>query len=103
MRPILIEKIKNIKGLHGIECFNGSTPLDLNLKAYNDAIFRGAAMFGGSDCHIESKVGKYATRFPDGINNIDDFIKAVKLKQTTPVMHNGNEYIDIERYLKKVI
>ncbi len=99
----LEEKIRTIKGLHGIECFNGSTPLDLNLKAYNDAIYRGVAMFGGSDCHIESKIGKYATRFPDWVKNLDDFIKAVKLKKTSPVMHNGKEYINIENYLKEVI
>lgn len=99
----LEEKIKTIKGLHGIECFNGSTPMDLNLLAYNDANFRGAAMLGGSDCHVINKVGTYATRFPEGTWTVDDFIRAVKNKQTIPVVYDNGVYTNIEVYLQKVI
>lgn len=99
----LEDKIRTIKGLHGIECFNGSTPMDLNLMAYRDADYRGAAMFGGSDCHVIDKVGRYATHFPEGTFTVEDFIRAVRDRETTPVSYENGHYVDIESYVKKAI
>lgn len=99
----LEDKIRTVKGLHGIECLNGSTPMDLNLMAYEDAAYRGAAMLGGSDCHVIDKVGVYSTHFPDGTRTVEDFIRAVRDKETTPVSYENGRYVDIVSYAKKAI
>ncbi|KMT23156.1 PHP-associated domain-containing protein [Clostridium cylindrosporum] len=96
-------KIRTIKGLHGVECFNGSTPMDLNLIAYNDALQRGVALLGGSDSHVIENIGKYATRFPRGTCTVDDFITAIKNNQTEPVIYENGVYQDMKSYLERVI
>lgn len=99
----LEEKIRTVKGLHGIECFNGSTPMDLNLLAYGDAEFRGAAMLGGSDCHVTDKIGIFATRFPSGVESLEDLIWAIRNRRTSPVEYRDGYYIDINKNNKKAI
>lgn len=99
----LEDRIQTIEGLHGVECFNGSTPMDLNLMAYKDASDRGIAFLGGSDCHVVNKIGKYATYFPEGTFTTEDFIKAVKKGQTMPVIQENGKYIDMDSYLKRLV
>lgn len=99
----LENKIRTVKGLHGVECFNGSTPMNLNLMAYNDAEFRGAAMLGGSDCHEIDKVGVYSTHFPDGIESVEDLIWAIRNRKTSPVVYENGCYTNINKYIRKAI
>ncbi|MEF9934451.1 MAG: PHP domain-containing protein [Clostridium sp.] len=95
----LEDNIKIAENLHGVECLNGSTPKDLNYLAYKVCLERGLATFGGSDSHITKKVGCFATEFLMEINNLNDFIYAVKNKLTRPVMYSENGFVNIENYL----
>lgn len=82
-----------VKGLSGVEAFNGSTPHHHNLTAYRLAKSLGLPVFGASDAHILEKVGHYATQFHGRIENTKDFIEAVKKGHTTPVIATPNGYV----------
>jgi predicted metal-dependent phosphoesterase TrpH len=87
------QKIKRVHGLHGVEAFNGSTPLHHNLQAYHLGTELKLAALGGSDAHTLQQVGKFATYFRTPIRNEADFIEAVKKKSTSPVMLKDYTYI----------
>ena len=84
--------LKEMKGLHGIEVFNGSTNVYHNLKAYRMAVKLGIPAFGASDCHIQGRVGKYVTVFPNGIRDEKDFIEAIKLGDLHPAVFSKDGY-----------
>jgi hypothetical protein len=84
--------IRNVKGLSGIEAFNGSTPHHHNMSAYHLAKELKIPTFGASDAHILEKVGQYATIFPNGIRDTKDFIEAVKDGITTPAVYTEKGY-----------
>lgn len=85
-----------VKGLSGVEAFNGSTPHHHNMSAYRLAKTLGLPVFGASDAHILEKVGHYATQFHGRIRDTKDFIEAVKRGQTTPVIATPNGYIPFD-------
>ncbi len=76
----------------GIEAFNGSTPENLNLKAYHVALELGLPALGGSDAHSREQVGKYATLFPKNTSTVRDLINAVKSKQVFPAFYAKGAY-----------
>lgn len=77
--------IKELSGLHGIETFNGSTTYFGNLQAYHISKKVNLPGLGGSDAHSVERLGKFATRFPNGIRDLKDFIAAVKSGKVFPV------------------
>lgn len=79
--------IRKVRGLSGIEAFNGSTPMHLNMQAYQLAAELGIPTFGASDAHVVEKIGKYATLFPGRIRDVRDFIEAVKHGNTCPAIY----------------
>lgn len=92
--------IKIVKGLSGIEGFNGNTKDYNNLRAYDIAREVKLPVFGASDCHWQKEVGKYATVFPDGIENEKDLIKAIKSGNVYPVVYRNGQYekvIELEK------
>jgi predicted metal-dependent phosphoesterase TrpH len=92
--------IKIVKGLSGIEGFNGNTKNYNNLRACALAMEINLPMFGASDCHWQDEVGKYATVFPDGIKNEKDLIEAIKSGNVYPVVYKNGQYeklIDVEK------
>ena len=84
--------IRELKGLHGIEVFNGSTDVYHNLKAYRLALELGIPAFGASDCHAKERVGKYGTVFPNKIRDEKDFIEAIKLGDLYPAVYSKEGY-----------
>ncbi len=72
-------------GLHGIEAFNGSTDSHNNLRAVKMAEEMGVPLLGASDAHTLNALGKFATFFPDGMQDENDLIAAVKMGQVYPV------------------
>ena len=91
--------IKDLKGLSGIEGFNGNTKAYNNLRACAIAMELNIPIFGASDCHHAHEVGKYATVFPDGIKNEKDLIEAIKSGNVYPVAYKNGSYeklIDFE-------
>ncbi len=88
--------IRSVRGLSGIEAFNGSTPMHLNMQAYQLAAELGIPTLGASDAHVVEKIGKYATVFPGRVRDTRDFIEAVKQGSTFPAMHTERGF---ERFL----
>lgn len=84
--------IRKVRGLSGIEAFNGSTPMHLNMQAYQLAAELGIPTFGASDAHVVEKIGKYATVFPGRVRDARDFIEAVKSGVTCPTMYTENGF-----------
>lgn len=98
---------KNFRGLEdklitanldGIEAFNGSTPMDLNIQALNVAINRKIHATGASDCHVYKKIGVYATHVPDGIESEEELVLAFKNPNSNiyPVAYNNEIYINLK-------
>ena len=84
--------LRNVRGLAGIEAFNGSTPHHHNMTAYHLAKELRIPTFGASDAHITEKIGQYATQFPAVIRDTQDFIEAVKDGITAPVVYTKQGY-----------
>jgi len=84
--------IRTVRGLCGIEAFNGSTPMHHNLHAYDLAEELSIPTFGASDAHIVEKIGKYATFFPGTIRDTQDFIEAVRQGGTCPAIYTDFGY-----------
>jgi len=76
----------------GIEVLNGRTSPQDNLRALKTASEHGMPSFGGSDAHTPEEVGRFATKFPKDIENIQGFIRAINDNDVQPVFHNGQEY-----------
>lgn len=78
-KPLRLELIKGLD-LDGIEVFN--CLLGKNRKAVNLAEKLCLAEIGGSDAHWFGDVGQTATLFPDNCKSVEDYIKAIKKRQT---------------------
>lgn len=90
--------IRDFKGLHGIETFNGSTKPHHNLYAFALALELNLATLAASDCHETEAVGRYCTIFPDWVETEVDFIRAIKEKQVYPAVHINGRYEKINAY-----
>ncbi len=88
--------IKTVKGLSGIEAFNGSTFSHHNLYAYALSSELGIPALGASDAHIVEAIGKYATLFRGNVRDEKDFIEAVKSGRVSPVVYFDGKYEDLD-------
>ena len=50
---------------------------------------------GASDCHVPEKVGIYATRFPDAVATMDDFLRSFRRGLCRPVAYVDGAYVDL--------
>jgi predicted metal-dependent phosphoesterase TrpH len=82
--------------LDGIEGFNGSTPLELNLKACEGALYRDLPVLGGSDAHRLDRVGRYATKFPGQITCMAELVEAIKAGAAKPVYYERGVYREFQ-------
>lgn len=85
-------KINKLSGLTGVEVLNGSTSYKNNLKAYNLSQKLNLPTLGASDAHQSHKIGKYASYFEDSINNMQDFINAIKENRVSPAVYYNDSY-----------
>lgn len=92
--------IRDVKGLSGIEAFNGSTTPHHNLYAYGLAAELGLPSLGASDAHTYEAIGKYATVFPGNIRDERDFIEAIKSNRVCPAVYTDSGYENIDVYDK---
>ncbi len=83
----------DIKGLNGIESFNGNTPWEQNSKAHALGTALHIPCLGGSDAHRTDRLGCYATKFPAGIGDSRDFINAIKAGEVLPVMFDQRKNV----------
>ena len=85
------EEIKRLKGLAGIETFNGNTALSDNRRSYALSSAHKMPAFGGSDAHRTEQIGVYATKFPCFDRSESAFIKAIKSGSVYPVSKESPE------------
>jgi len=72
-------KIKGpVEGVHTVETLNGGSRDGENEQALEYAEKFGWKRIGGSDSHIVSHIGRFATRFEDALTNIDDLVDALR-------------------------
>jgi hypothetical protein len=86
------ETIRTVKGLAGLEGFNGNTDWKSNLKACRLAKELGLPLFGASDAHHQHEVGKYATYFDWAITDERNFIEAIKAGAVRPAVYEKGRF-----------
>ncbi|SET28472.1 hypothetical protein SAMN05660297_01913 [Natronincola peptidivorans] len=86
---------RKLQGFWGIEAYNGSTPPHHNLLAQQLSMELNLPALGGSDAHHLQQVGKYATKFPDGIRDEQDLIQAIMAREVSPVAFSNGVYQSI--------
>lgn len=69
----------------GIECFNAANPDYQNALGYEYGKEHGFLMTGGSDIHSVTQPDMGGTSFPYKISSIEEFVKAFKAGDGTPV------------------
>jgi predicted metal-dependent phosphoesterase TrpH len=67
-----------VDGVKIVETLNGGSREGENEQAIEYAERHGWNCIGGSDSHIVSHIGRYATRFDDDLSNIDDLLTALR-------------------------
>jgi predicted metal-dependent phosphoesterase TrpH len=67
-----------VEGVQIVETLNGGSREGENEQALRYASKYGWNCIGGSDSHIVSHIGRYATRFEDKLENIDDLVAALE-------------------------
>lgn len=92
----LEEKLKDVKGLTGVEVLNGSTPHHDNKKAFKYCTELGLMPIGASDAHELNQLGKYATWFPNMVYTLNDFVAEIKKGISKAAIFDGNEYKIVE-------
>ena len=67
-----------VEGVHTVETLNGGSREGENEQAAEYADRFGWNRTGGSDSHIVSHIGRFATQFEDALTNIDDLVTALQ-------------------------
>lgn len=74
-----------MKGINGIEAWNGNTDAEANEKAARAAAAAGLPALGGSDAHDASRIGTFATAFSVRIHDVRSLADAIKAGACEPV------------------
>lgn len=93
----LKDNLYTIQGLAGIEGYNGSTDEKNNLKAVESAKKLGIQVVGSSDAHHQVAVGRFATKLPFPVKNVDELIKAIKTNKCVPIVYEDGTYKEIKK------
>lgn len=88
----LEDKLRIVKGLHGVEVLNGSTPMNLNQEALRYCRELNLKAIGASDAHVKENVAKYVTWLPEKVYNLKDFVSQLHQCETRPAIWNGSSY-----------
>ena len=92
------ENLGVVKGLHGVEVLNGSTPMEVNRIALRWCRDLGLQPIGASDAQVIKQIGKYATWLPERVDNLKDFIAQLRSRPTKPAIFNGIDYDVVEDF-----
>ena len=92
----LENNLNTIRGLAGIEGFNGNTDKLSNLKAFETAKKLGMQAVGSSDAHHQHAVGRFATKLPFTVTNVAELIRAIKTNECVPMIYVDGIYKEIE-------
>lgn len=94
----LEENLGWVKGLHGVEVLNGSTPMETNRIALKWCRELGLQPIGASDAHVIKQIGKYATWLPEKVDNLADFIDLLRSRPVKPAIFNGIGYDVVDEF-----
>ena len=109
--PLMSDAIRdNVSLLDGVEAFNGGASAQENLLAYEFASENKLPVFGGSDAHHESRIGRFVTDFATPVKDEKDFIRAVTRARTikkefvsiNALLHKGTDYVPAYMYEKRL-
>ena len=79
-----------VEGVQIVETLNGGSREGENEQALEYAEKFGWHRVGGSDSHIVSHIGRFATQFEDGLSNIDDLVAALQNGRFDAIQPNLN-------------
>ena len=94
----LEDNLRTVKGLHGVEVLNGSTPMDLNRTALQYCRELELKAIGASDAHVPQNVAKYVTWLPEKVNTLNDFVAQLHQCETRPAIWNGSSYDVVTKF-----
>ena len=92
--------VRGLTALTGVECFNGSTAPEDNLKALETARELGLAQLGGSDAHSTERLGRFATRFDGPVRDEGDLIRLIRARACEPVAWDGGAFVPAEPWVR---
>ena len=82
----------------GVEIYNAANDDNMNALAYCYAKELGVPMSAGSDIHFFYDGPKGGMMFDDRIDNIEDYVKAVKAGKGLPVVVSKGKAVSVEKY-----
>ncbi len=88
------ERLGPVDGIGTIETYNGGSREGENELSVEFAESRGWRQIGGSDSHIVSHIGRYATRFEDEIDDIGSLVAALESGRFEPIQPSPPETSD---------
>ena len=94
----LEERLRDVRGLHGIEVLNGSTSLEANRKALRYCRELGCKPIGASDAHVEGQIGRYVTWLPRTVHTLEEFIAQLHAGCTRPARWTGQGYELVDEF-----
>ena len=94
----LEHRLREVRGLHGVEVLNGSTSLEANREALRYCRELGLKPIGASDCHVPENIAKYVTWLPDTVTTLEDFVAQLHAAPTLPARWNGTGYDVLEDF-----
>lgn len=94
----LEHRLREVRGLHGVEVLNGSTSLKANREALRYCRELGLKPIGASDCHVPENIAKYVTWLPETVTALADFVAQLHAGPTLPARWNGSGYDVLEEF-----
>lgn len=94
----LEHRLRDVRGLHGVEVLNGSTSLEANREALRYCRELGLKPIGASDCHVPENIAKYVTWLPEKVTTLADFVAQLHGGPTLPARWNGHSYDVLEDF-----
>lgn len=94
----LEHRLREVRGLHGVEVLNGSTSLEANREALRYCRELGLKPIGASDCHVPENIAKYVTWLPNTVVTLADFVAQLHAAPTLPARWNGSGYDVLEDF-----
>ena len=91
-------RLRDARGLHGVEVLNGSADLEANRTALRYCRELGLKTIGASDAHVPKQVGKYVTWLPEKVDNLADFVSQLRSRDTRPAIWNGSSYDVVDEF-----
>ena len=78
--------------LHGVEVFNGNTDKMANMEALAASRELGLPALAGRDAPFLSRLGVFATRFPDDVRDLAGLTRAIRAGEVEPMAYSKGRF-----------